>query len=267
VKRLRGTVRGLAPALYCEFLKARRSKVPLFTALGFALMPLAGGFFMIILKDPERFRRLGIITTKAQLTAGTADWPAYFRLLSEATFAGGAFLFAIITAWVFGREAADRTEKDLLAVPTPRGSIVAAKFVLIAVWGAALALLVLALGLGVGSAVGLPGYSSALAISWTLKAADAVVLTLALTPVLAFAASAGRGYLPPIAVTLLTLFFAQLVAATGWGAYFPWSIPALASGAAQGAHPVGASYAIVALTWAAGTSATFLWWYRADHTR
>ena len=65
----------LAQAIWVEFLKARRSKMPLFTALGFAMVPLGGGFFMIVLKDPEMARRVGLISAKAQLTMGAADWP------------------------------------------------------------------------------------------------------------------------------------------------------------------------------------------------
>ena len=40
----------LISALRIERLKARRSKVPLLTAVGFSLAPIAGGLFMIILK-------------------------------------------------------------------------------------------------------------------------------------------------------------------------------------------------------------------------
>jgi len=43
----------IAQAVWVEMLKARRSRMPLLTALGFSLVPLAGGFFMIVLKDPE----------------------------------------------------------------------------------------------------------------------------------------------------------------------------------------------------------------------
>ena len=38
----------LFSALWAETLKMIRSKVPLVTALGFSLMPLVGGLFMII---------------------------------------------------------------------------------------------------------------------------------------------------------------------------------------------------------------------------
>ena len=105
-------------ALWAEALKARRSKVPWLTALGFSLAPLVGGLFMIILKDPERARSMGLISAKAQLAAGVADWPTFFGLLAQATAVGGAMLFTIVTAWVFGREFSDHTAKELLALPT-----------------------------------------------------------------------------------------------------------------------------------------------------
>jgi len=66
-------VSNFAQAVWVEMLKARRSKMPLFTALGFALFPLGGGFFMIILKDPELARRMGLISAKAQIMMGSAD--------------------------------------------------------------------------------------------------------------------------------------------------------------------------------------------------
>ena len=112
---------GFATAFWAETLKARRSKVPLLTAAGFSLLPIVGGLFMIILKDPERARAMGLISVKAQLlTAGVADWPTFNEVLSQGTGIGGTVLFAMITAWVFGREFSDHTAKELLALPTPR---------------------------------------------------------------------------------------------------------------------------------------------------
>jgi hypothetical protein len=51
----------------------------------------------------------------------------------------------------------------------------------------------------------------------------------------AFLASAARGYLAPLGFAILTIFLAQITAATGWGAWFPWSVPALFSGLAGAA--------------------------------
>ena len=115
---------GLALAVSTEFLKARRSKVPWSVAAAFSLAPLVAGLFMIILKDPDRARELGLIGAKAQLTAGVADWPTFWSLLAQSVAVGGGVLFAFLTAWVFGREFAQRTVRTLLAIPTPRWAIV-----------------------------------------------------------------------------------------------------------------------------------------------
>ena len=150
-------------AFWAETLKARRSKVPLLTAVGFSIFPIVGGLFMIILKDPDAARTMGLISTKSQLTAGTADWPTYFDVLLQSTAMGGTILFAFITAWVFGREFSDHTIKELLALPTPRGAIVGAKFLLTALWTLGLILFVFVIGLGIGAIIGVPGWSQELA--------------------------------------------------------------------------------------------------------
>ncbi len=120
---------------------------------------------MIILKNPEQARAMGLISTKAQLTAGVADWPSFWGMIAQGVAAAGAILFALITSWVFGREFSDHTAKELMALPTPRWVIVGAKFLLTALWILVLTVLVFVVALGVGTAVGLPGGSSEL--EWT----------------------------------------------------------------------------------------------------
>jgi ABC-2 type transport system permease protein len=256
-------------ALWAEALKARRSKVPWLTALGFSLAPLVGGLFMIILKDPERARSMGLISAKAQLAAGVADWPTLLSLLAQATAVGGGLLFTLATTWVFGREFSDHTAKELLALPTPRAAIISAKFVVVGMWAAGLTALVLVLGLIVGAAVGLPGWSGSLLWRATGDLAITAGLTLALMTPVALLASAGRGYLPPLGWAFLTVFLAQILAAIGWGAWFPWSVPALFSElAGPRTAQIGLqSYVVVGVTFVAGLAGTFVWWNRADQTR
>lgn len=253
-------------ALWAEALKARRSKVPWLTALGFALAPLVGGLFMVILKDPERARSMGLISAKAQLSAGVADWPTYLGMLAQATAVGGGVLFALVTAWVFGREFADRTAKELLALPTPRAAIVAGKFVVVALWCGGLTALVFALGMPIGALVGMPGWSVALLWRGAADLATTAALDLALMPPVALLASAGRGYLPGLGFAFLTIFLAQIAAATGWGDWFPWSVPALFSGLAgpRAAQLGPHSYLLVAAALVAGLVATVAWWRGAD---
>jgi ABC-2 type transport system permease protein len=251
-----------------ELLKARRSKMPLLTALGFSLAPFAGGFFMIVLKDLDAARRLGFISTKAQIVAGTADWPTYLELLAQATAIGGIILFSLIASWVFGREYSDHTIKDLLALPTPRYVVVLAKLILVTLWSASLTAFIYLIGLGVGTAVALPSVAAEILWQGTVTVAITACLTIALATPIAFVASAGRGYLPPMGAAILAVILAQIIAAAGWGEYFPWSVPALYAGMiGPGYAQLGAiSYVIVILASVIGIIGTFAWWEWADQT-
>ena len=243
----------LAQAIWVEMLKFRRSKMPLLTMLGFLMVPFMGGFFMIILKDPELARRAGLISAKAQLLAGTA----------ESVAVGGIILFGFLGSWVFGREYSDRTMKDLLALPTSRSVIVLAKFVVVMGWSAIVTAVITLVGFAVGTAVGLPTASSDIFQQGTVSIIVSAVLTISLITPIAFFASAGHGYLPPMGATILAIFLAQIVAVAGYGEYFPWSIPALYS---QGNPIELVSYLIVFLAGIIGAVGTFLWWELADHT-
>jgi ABC-2 type transport system permease protein len=256
-------------ALWVETLKARRSKVPLFTALGFSFVPLVDGLFMIILKDPEAAKSMGLISAKAQLLVGTADWTTFFNVLAQAVAVGGMIIFSIITAWVFGREFTDRTAKEFLAVPTSRESIVAAKFVVTVLWTFALILMVFIIGLIVGNLVSIPGWSMELLRTGFGDILVSGLLTIAMLTFVAFAASFGRGEMAAMGWMILTVAMAQIAIITGWGDWFPWSVAGLFSGAAGpreellGTH----SYVLVLIASCIGLAATFSWWRSADQTK
>jgi ABC-2 type transport system permease protein len=258
-----------AAALWAEMLKSRRSKVPIAAAAGYLIAPLVGGLFMIILKDPEAARSMGLISTKAQFTAGTADWPGFFNLLAQAVPVGGAILFSILTAWCFGREFSDHTLKELLALPTSRSTIVSAKFAVIAIWTFCMSILVLLVGFLVGWLVDIPGWSIALARTSLVDILGAALFTICLLPFVALAASAGGGYMPAFGWTILMVALAQVSVVMGWGDWFPWAIPALFAGAiGPRAEQLGPhSYLLILLAGLVGLAATLLWWQRADHTR
>jgi ABC-2 type transport system permease protein len=258
----------LGAAIWTEFLKSRRSKVPWFIAAGFSLVPLVGGLFMVILKNPELARQLGLLGAKARLAAGTADWPSFMQFLAVAIGAGGLVLFAFLTAWLFGREFADRTVRGLLAIPTPRPAIVVAKFVVLTIWCGAISIWIVVLGLSVGALVGLPGWSTSMALGNIGALAVAAGMTIALQTTTAFVAGVGRGYLAPLGWAVLTLALAQVLGLLGWAAWFPWAVPLLVVGAAgpAGEAATGASVAVVVLAALLGLVATVVWWQRADQT-
>jgi len=256
-------------ALWAEALKARRSIVPWLTSIGFTMAPLMGGLFMIIMKDPERAREMGLLSMKAQLMMGTADWPTFFSLLAQATAVGGMVLFSIITSWVFGREFSDKTAKDLMALPTSRENIVAAKWVVVAVWTLLSTLLIFSVGLVVGNLVNIPGWTPDLAMKSLFDVIVTAALTLLLMTPVGFFATMGRGYLPPMGWAIFSIFLSQIVAALGWGDWFPWSVPALFSGmAGPRADMIGLhSFVVVLFASGLGMIATFYWWRSADQTQ
>lgn len=258
-------MRNLIDMIWIEVRKATRSRMPLFTALGFLLLPLVDAFFMIILKDPVFARQAGLIGAKAQLMAGTADWPTFLSVLAQAIAVGGIFLFSLIGTWVFGREFADGTVKDLLAVPVPRSTILLAKFIVVMLWSLILTVLIYLTGLLLGLWVGLPQGSWAVIVEGSAAVAITTGLVIVVMTPVALFASIGRGYLLPTGITILFVLFANVLAVIGWGDYFPWAVPALYAEAAGSANLVAASYWLVVLTGLLGMAGTYLWWRYADH--
>lgn len=259
----------LSQAISVEMHKARRSKMPIVTALGFMLLPLVGAFFMIVLKDPELARRMGIISSKAQMIAGGADWQTYLGMLAQGTGIGGVILFSLIGIWVFGREYSDHTLKDLLALPTPRSAIVVGKLIVIWVWCAALIVMALIVGLIVGNLIALPQIPLAEMMQAGVRIAVTGLLTLSVIMPIVFFANAGRGYLPAFGAAMLVVFLSQIIAAAGWGEYFPWSIPALYAGMAgpEYANLGIVSFVLVIVAGLIGIAATLAWWQFADQAQ
>ena len=264
-----GAAKGFLAAFWAEALKARRSRITLLTLAAFLALPLAGALFMTILKDPAQAQAWGLISAKAQLMVGVADWPAYFDLLLQGTAILGAIVFAFMTSWVFGREFSDHTAKELMALPTSRAVIVGAKFALLGLWATALILLLVAAGLGIGWALDIPGWSPDLGWSSIRSMLSIAFFTFLLTPFVALVASWGRGYLPPLGWTILSLVLANIAAVLGWGDWFPWAIPVMVSGMVKSqAGPAALhSYVVITLACAIGLAATLAWWQRADQAR
>lgn len=256
----------LSDMIWIEARKAIRSRMPLWTALGSLFMPFGIAFLIFVAKNPQISKQLGLVSAKANLMAYSAtDWPTYLGLYGQLIAAGGFILFILIISWVFGREFTDGTLKDMLAVPVPRSSILLAKFIMVAVWSAALTLVISIAGIGMGAIIQLPGGSTSVIFQGI--ALVLITASMVITVVLPFAlfASVGRGYLLPIGAAVLTLMMTNLVAIAGWGEYFPWAVPGLFAQGKSALAPV--SYWIVFLTGLVGMVATYFWWKYADQNR
>lgn len=256
----------LSAMLWIEFRKALRSRMPLWTALAACFFPLGIAFLLFVARNPEISRKLGLASAKANLVAYAAtDWLSYLSMIGQMVASGGFFLLVFAASWVFGREFADGTVKDLLAVPVSRSSILLAKFIVLGAWSALHTVLIFVTSLGMGALLRLPGCS--LELLWQSCGMIALTACLATSVALPFAffASIGHGYLLPIAAAIFAMVLTNLIIVLGWGEFFPWSVPLLY---AQNKESLpAASFWIVLLTGILGLGSTLLWWLRADQNR
>jgi ABC-2 type transport system permease protein len=256
--------------LQAELIKLRRSKVTWLSFLIYALMVLMAGFFLWIMKNPGLAESLGLLGRKADLTVGgrTADWSTFLGLVLEMDGMGGMIFLAFMVAFVFGREYADGTAKNMLTLPIPRGLFVLAKLVVTAAWFALLSAWLLPLALAVGKALGLASFDPLLLGRIAGELFVASLMAFCLCPLVAWIATATRGYFAPLGYAISTLVLASVFAHTGWGPWVPWSIVGLYTGATGSGPTLAAgSYVVLAATFALGLGLTFRHQALADNVQ
>lgn len=256
----------LPDMIWIELRKALRSRMPLWTSLGSLFMPLGIAFLIFVSRNPQVSQKLGLVSAKADLVAfAAADWPTYLSFFGQLVAAGEFFLLVFAISWVFGREFADGTLKDILAVPVQRFSILLAKFIVTALWSVLLTVVIFTAGMAMGGLLKLPGGSAEMIFQNSrVVLATAGLVVLVVLP-FAFFASFGRGYLLPIAAAIMALMLANLALVLGRGEYFPWAIPMIYAEGKSLLPP--ASYWIALFTGLAGVLGTYLWWKYADQNR
>lgn len=250
-------------------VKLRRSNALWLTMLAASLGPAGIALFMWILRQPERAKQLGLIGTKANLSGLAATWPSFANTLTLIVGVGGMLLLPFIVAYLFGREYADGTAKNMLGLPVPRWRFVVAKLVVAALWWLLVVLLVIAEGVALATLLALPGYTSSLI--WTMSADCFVAASIAYltVPVVAWITIASRNYLMPLAFALAMLAIGNVLSKTGWSEWFPWSIlPTMIGfvGMPVNGLPVG-SYVVVAITFVAGVAGAIAQFTYADNTQ
>jgi ABC-2 type transport system permease protein len=256
-------------ALKAEFIKTKHAKIFLISFITFALVPVMGGFFMLVLQNPETAEKASLLNAKMEAMNVTADWDAQFMIVTQGIGIGGIMVFGFIISWIFGREYSDGTVKDLLALPVSRIKILNAKFIMYFFWSFALAFSNLLFGILLGIVLRLPGFESHIFLMHLQEYGITSLLTVLLGTPIAFFAMWGKGYLAPLGCVALVLVFSQIIAAVGYGHYFPWAVPALYSGAGgeYKAQLNGISYLMVLLTAVAGYYAATVYWKYADQTK
>lgn len=130
-------------ALWAEAVKVIHSKILWVSLAAAVALPIMFGLVLA-----------GIIPTNVPVPVGVG-FNEYAEQLGPLMAVGGLIGFGFIFSWLFGREYADGTITDLLALPVARGTIVAAKFTIGIVWCAFLAAAVFSTGIIMAEAVGI----------------------------------------------------------------------------------------------------------------
>jgi ABC-2 type transport system permease protein len=206
-----------------EWLKLRRSRVPLVTAVALLVVPGAMAALFVAMAERQGGDAMSL---KAQALVTRGGWPGYLDALTQIYASAGLLGMGVVVAWCFGREYADRTVVSLFASATPRDTVAAAKLVVLTVWsvGVSAALVPSTLLVGLAAGLGVPD-------SQALPALGRLALLSALTGLLALSvalfASIGRGYLPAFGGLVGLLAAAQVAAVAGAGGWFPYAVPGL----------------------------------------
>jgi ABC-2 type transport system permease protein len=254
-------------ALRAEFIKNKHSKILLISFIAFSIVPVMSGVFMLVMQNPQA--TANFLNTKMEAMRFSADWESLFMILTMGMGIGGIIIFGFIVSWIFGREYSEHTVKDLLSLPTSKSSILNAKFLLYCLWSFALAIVNVILGMAIGVVLRLPGFEFGNILAYLQGYFITTLLTVLLGSPIAFFSLWGRGYLAPLGILVLTVVFSQIIAALGYGHYFPWAVPALYSGAGgEYKEQLNAmSYFILLMVAVVGYCVTMFYWKHTDHHR
>ena len=249
-------------ALAVEWLKLRRSRLGWTTALvlGVGVPGLTAGF-MAAAGGPAD----SALALKVNAMLIGTGWTAYLGMLAQLQSVAMLLGAGLVTAWCFGREFTDRTLGGLFALPTSRSTIAAAKIVVTLVWSALVCLLNVMVSCVLAPLDGLTVPSAAMFLSPGLKAVAVGLCAALLAILLAFVASAARGYLPAIGGLILIVVITQILSVLGVGGWFPDAAPILWAGMGGQAAAVlitPAQLLLIPLTGAASIAATIWWWRR-----
>jgi len=168
--------------------------------------------------DPQLLAKLGPVAA--------GDWHGFLLGAVQITGAGGLGGFAVVLAWMFGREFGDVTIAGLFALPVRRSTIALAKLIVYLVWATAMSIL-LAIVLGiVGTIAGLGSIGTGTLEALARQAALGV-MSVAITLPVAWAATLARSVLGGVSVAIALVVVAQVSVLAGLGGWMPLAAPAL----------------------------------------
>jgi ABC-2 type transport system permease protein len=168
--------------------------------------------------DPQLLAKLGPVAA--------GDWRGFLLGAAQITGAGGLGGFAVVLAWMFGREFGEGTITGLFALPIRRSTIALAKVLVYAGWAAVMSVLLAIVLALVGAIAGLGPITAEIGGMLARQVALSV-MSAAITIPVAWAATLSRSVLGGVSVAIGLVVVAQVSVLTGIGGWMPLAAPAL----------------------------------------
>jgi ABC-2 type transport system permease protein len=169
-------------------------------------------------EDPQLLAKLGPVAT--------GDWTGFLLGAAQITGAAGLGGFAVVLAWMVGREFGDGTVTGLFALPVRRSTIALAKLLVYGAWAVAMSVLLGIVLILVGTIAGLGPLTEANWAALARQIALGVMSAVIATPI-AWAATLSRSVLGGVSVALGLVVVAQVSVLVGLGGWMPLAAPAL----------------------------------------
>jgi ABC-2 type transport system permease protein len=168
--------------------------------------------------DPQVLAKLGAVAS--------GDWQGFLVGAAQITGAGGLGGFAVVLAWMFGREFGDGTITGLFALPIRRTTIAVAKLVVYAGWVVVMSVLLAVALTIVGLIAGL-GAIDGDTVTMLARQIALGIMSIAVTLPVAWAATLSRSVLGGVSVAIGLVVVAQVSVLAGLGGWMPLAAPAL----------------------------------------
>ena len=231
-----------------EFLKLKRSNIFLLSLGGAVLPPLLMFIAVTAFEEGSTFDML--------FTNVNMYMSALFAVL----------LFAIIIAYLFGREHNEHTLKTMLTIPISRGKFLLAKYVMFLVWILILTVVTSLSTLIFGFVAGLEGFTLKLFIDSFVQLLYANVLLFLTFSPFVFLSLFITNMVPAMVGGASLTLVNMLIYGQTWAPYVPWVCPYLiASGEiAEYSTNIGVSYGIILATFVIGLVISYIYFTKKD---
>ncbi|WP_139487928.1 ABC transporter permease [Brevibacillus dissolubilis] len=237
--------------LYTEVLKLKRSKMFMLSILGSAVAPLMVAAAMFV-----QMQTKGIMAQMDILLLNTSIYAVLVIAVP---------LYGVITAYLYNREYAEDTLKNLLTIPVPRISLLASKWLLLFGWIMLLTVVTWGMAILSGAIGQFAGFSLSLLLQSLGQYMVAGVLLFLLSTPIVFITLVLKNFVPTIIVTIMITLINVMLATNEHRGLYPWTAAlGIANGTLESTYPLIVSYVIIAVTAIAGLIATVVYFKRVD---